>query len=159
MNPNKQKLEAYLLDLMQEGFNSFPTSILEFWSTHYGMELNKVIADKNGNNWTVDRILTVDTDEDAPAEPISWRHNNGPEALDYSLPYLESILPNWEEDAALIPMMAINSNENSTYDLVVLDLSNATTPKLSIWVHDDSADDTTLFDLTQDLDEFLNGFK
>ena len=159
MNTKQQKLEAYLLDVMQDGFNSFPISILEFWSHHYGRQLHKVITDKDGNNWTVDKILTVDTGEDAPAHPISWRHNNGPEALDYSLPYLESVLPNWEVDANLIPFMGIHSNDQATYDLVVVNLTDATTPRLSIWVHDDNADDTSLIDLSDDFDTFLQSFK
>jgi len=119
---NVIKIENYLKGLGTNLFDKIPKEVLQFWSENYGKDVHINIIDYNGKSWTVDKVLTVDDFSDVNDEKKSWRSNSSPEELDYSLQYLESILPNWEEQSELIPIFGINAKDNSEYDLVVLNM-------------------------------------
>jgi hypothetical protein len=152
----KQKIKDYINEILGDKSVVVPESIIDFWATNYGQQVNKTMVDNSGNNWRIDRVLTVDAEEDVNITKTSWRNNVGAEELDYSVPYLESILSNWVENDKLIPLLAINSNETACYDLVVINLFHETL-KLSVWVHDDNIDmdEPVLYNIAESVDDFL----
>jgi hypothetical protein len=153
----KQKIEKYLFELLGTDSKFIPEAIIDFWSEVYGQQVDKVMKDTNGNEWRIDRVLTVDNESDVNHETISWRNDSAAEHLDYSVPYLESVLPNWEENELLIPILGIDSNSTAEYDLVVLNLTDIKFPKLSVWLHDENVgkEEPVLYDLKDDLESFI----
>lgn len=147
------KIENYLNGLGTNLFDKIPKEVLQFWSEHYGKDVCINIIDCNGKSWTVDKVLTVDDYSDSIHEKKSCRNNSSPEELDYSLQYLESILPNWEEQSELIPIFGINSKDNSEYDLLVLNMIDK--PKACIWVHEENFDEPLLIDIKNEITDFF----
>lgn len=158
MKNTKEKIKKYLEEILDDTAEIIPESIINFWVENYGLTVNKTITDENNKKWNIDRILTVDSDEEVDQNSISWRNNSDFADLDYSLPYLESILSNWEENDTLIPIMGIESNNYANYDLLVINISNNNIPKISIWVHDENwnSDEPYLIDISKNCDEFIN---
>lgn len=134
----EEKIKTHLVRLLEDKNDVFPDEILQFWVRHYGATVDKTILDKTGKEWTVDQVLSVDMKEDVSPTPVSWRNNISPAALDYSAPYLESVLSNWEEHDKLIAIAGIRSHEKSNYDLLVISFLEGHSPKVSIWVHNES---------------------
>lgn len=154
----KQKIRNYLYELLGTDYKLIPEAIIDFWSEVYSQQVDRVVKDTHGNEWRIDRVLTVDNESDVNHDIISWRNNSASEQLDYSVPYLESILPNWEENELLIPILGIDSNSMASYDLVVINLTDIKLPKLSVWVHDENVgnEEPVLHDLKDDFETFIN---
>ena len=153
----KQKIENYLYELLGTDCKFIPEAIIDFWGKVYGHQVDKVIKDTQGIEWRIDRVLTVDNESDVNHNTISWRNNSAAEQLDYSVPYLESVLPNWEENELLIPILGIDSNSIAHYDLVVINLTDIKSPRLSVWVHDENIgmEEPVLHDLEDDFETFI----
>lgn len=152
---NTKKIEFYLAEIINDYKTIVPASIITFWANNYGKIVNKPILDKNGTKWTVDKILTVDSEEEVTSSEVSWRSNSSALELDYSAPYLESILPNWEENNELIPFAALNI-ESAAFDLLVINFLYTNNPKVSIWLHEESTrEEPFLIEVADSCDEFI----
>jgi hypothetical protein len=153
----EQKIRNYLYDLLGTDSKLIPESIIIFWSEEYGKQVDMILQDKRGIEWRIDRVLTVDVESDVDHNKISWRNNSAAEELDYSVPYLESVLPNWEENELLIPILGIDSNSMANYDLVVINLTDIKLFKLSVWVHDENVgnEEPVLHDFEDDFETFF----
>lgn len=156
MTSTKEKIVRYLKETLGDHDVAIPESLIDFWSTYYGQPINKTMTDVEGQSWHMDSVLTVDSREEVNPTEYSWRNSSSPAALDYSVPYLESVLSNWEEHDRLIPIMAIESQERAEFDLVVINLVDNQKLKISIWVHEenDDSDEPYLVDLAENWDDF-----
>lgn len=155
----KSKIELYIAGVIEKNRISVPVSLIAFWADNYGLTINKIIIDKEGNEWVIDKVLSVDAEDEILSTEISWRNNSSPLELDYSAPYLESVLPNWEENDLLIPFAALNT-ENAAFDLLVINFLSGNIPKISIWVHEESNDIEAFFiDVADNCQVFLDSLK
>ena len=153
----KNKILTYLKEVLRDTVTDVPDSFVDFWIDHYGAKVKKIILDKNDKEWRVDKVLTVDEENEVAPKPISWRNGSSPEALDYSVLHLESIFSNWEEHEELIPFAGIDSLESTAYDLLVLNFLETTVPKVSVWVHEQSFgyEEPYLIDVADSFEDFL----
>lgn len=147
----KNRIELYLAETTAA---EIPGSFIDYWVKNYGKVIDIPITDKQGGQWVLQKMLTVNDEDEMEDGEISWRNNSSPAELDFSVPYLESILPNWEENDRLIPFAALNT-DNAAFDLAVLDFSGSLTPKISIWVHEKNAQEMFLIDIADTVDDFL----
>lgn len=147
----KHKLERYLAETAA---GEIPGPFIDFWTENYGKNIHKTIRDADDNEWVLQRMLTVNDEKEIETGTISWRNNTVPEELDYSVPYLESVLPNWEENDRLIPFAALNT-DNAAFDLAVLNFSESSIPKISIWLHEESLREAFLTDIANTAEDFL----
>jgi len=125
------KIEKYFERGLREIDAKIPDDFVVFWSTYYGQPVNIELTDIHGAKWKVDRFLHLDDHEDSNDKIHLWR-NDGVEHLAYSVEFLESSMPNWEDRADIFPFAGINCKGTSEYNLVVLDYTCSQRPKVSI---------------------------
>ena len=134
----RTKIEDYLKRRLRENEEGeIPEKFIEFWSHYYGQQVNFEITDINGKKWLVDRFLHLDDRDEITDRTVSWC-GGGLEQLDYSVEYLESGMPNWEDHSHIYPFAGINTKGNVEFNLVTLDYMCSKQPKISIWVHEES---------------------
>ena len=89
--------------------------------------------------------------------PLSWRHGADDIRLDYSVPYLESILANWEELDDVVPFVGIGADESDGYDMLCFDYRAEGCPSIVFWWHEDNASDEVITEpFARDFADFVS---
>ena len=154
----RAKIEDYLKRGLREiEGGEIPEIFIEFWSHYYGQQVNLELTDIDGQKWHVDRLLHLDGRDEITDRTVSWRGGDL-EQLDYSVEYLESVMPNWEDHSHIFPFAGIDSSERSAYDLVTLDYTCSKQPKISIWVHEKSFgyEEPFLIEVSPTFEQFMD---
>lgn len=93
----REKIEKYLNRTLEDDRDIIPHGFIDFWAKNYGKSVDFTLKDKKGNVWKVDKILHLMNKNEIQSGKPSWRGFDGPEELDYSVLYLESMMSNWED--------------------------------------------------------------
>ena len=112
-------------------------------------------------DWTklqLDRVFSFSSRDSLSGDaPLSWRHGADDIRLDYSVPYLESILPNWEELDDVIPFVGIGVDESAGYNMLCFDYRVAGCPSIAFWWHEDNASDEVITEpFARDFADFVS---
>jgi hypothetical protein len=98
------------------------------------------LRDHRGPERRIDRIFSYAGKEDLKgAYQRSWRHGAGDVRLDYSVPYFESLMPNWEENGVLVPFAGLGANESAAYDMLCFHFQFIPKPVVVLWEHEENA--------------------
>lgn len=107
----------------------------------YGRALrNCWFRDYRGRERRIDRIFSYLSKEDVKgAYQRSWRHGAADVRLDYSVPYFESLMPNWEENGVIVPFAGIGVNQSAEYDMLCFHFQFVPKPLVVLWEHEENA--------------------
>lgn len=110
---------------------------LDYLRTAHGRRLaNCWFRDADGIAQPIQRVLSYATREELAGPPqLDWR-GGGDTRLTYSVPYLESTLPNWEEDETLFPFAGVHSEDMAAFDLLCLHYGSKGRASVVFWQHE-----------------------
>ena len=146
--------------IFQKPDHKFEQVFLDFLRRHYGVTLSDCwVKDVEGNELRVQRVLTYEDRDSLPgAIQPSWRGSPDDERLEYSVLYLESSYPNWEDHDKLIPFAGIDCEEMSQFDMLCLDYREEGRPSVVVWIAEESMGYASpkTDPVADDFDEFLS---
>ena len=101
------------------------------------------IRDHRGRDRRIDRVFSYASRDDLKGSPQpSWRPGSKDLRLDYSIHYLESMMPNWKGSDVLVPFAGVGANGSAEYDMLCLHLSFIPKPIVVLWEHEGNAYDS-----------------
>jgi hypothetical protein len=120
---------------------AYDPDYLAYLKVAHGRALHNCwFRDPNGRVRQIDRIFSYASEKDLKGEyRPSWRHGAGDVRLDYSVPYFESILPNWEENGVIVPFAGVGANESAEYDMLCFHFQFVPKPLVVLWEHEENA--------------------
>ncbi len=120
---------------------AFDPDYLTYLQVAYGRALRDCwFRDDRGRKRRIDRIFSYASRADltGPTQ-LSWRHRAGDVRLDYSVPYFESLMPNWNENRDLVPFAGVAVNEAAAYDMLCFHIHFVPKPLVVLWEHEENA--------------------
>lgn len=92
--------------------------------------------DDEGKQRQLQRVFSFANKSQLPGPfQLSWRHTGSDIRLDYSVPYFESMMSNWNESSFLIPFLGVNNEERDEYDMLCLYYEFIPRPTVALWEH------------------------
>jgi hypothetical protein len=120
---------------------AFDLDYVAYLKTAQGRALGSCwFRDYAGRERRIDRIFSYASKEDLKGDyQASWRHGAGDIRLDCSVPYFESLMPNWEENGILVPFAGVGANESAAYDMLCFHFQFTPAPLVILWEHEENA--------------------
>jgi hypothetical protein len=135
---------------------AYDPDYVKYLKVAYGRALrNCWFRDHRGRERQIDRIFSYASKEDLKGEyQQSWRHGAGDIRLDYSVPYFESLMPNWEENGVIVPFAGLGANESVAYDMLSFHFHFIPKPLVVLWEHEENYEADLVHFVAQDFAAF-----
>jgi hypothetical protein len=119
---------------------AFDPNYLAYLKVAYGRALANCWFKLGERTLQVDRIFSYADKADLKGRPQpSWRGDDL--RLDYSVPYFESMMPNWQENGVIVPFAGVGVNEMAAYDMLCFHFQFVPQPQVVLWEHEGNAYD------------------
>ena len=112
------------------------------------------LRDHRGRERRIDRIFSYANREDLKGKfQPSWR-GDGDVRLEYSVPYFESLMPNWQENDVIVPFAGVSVNQSAAYDMLCFHFGFIPKPVVVLWEHEENPDSDLVHFIARDFAAF-----